>query len=62
VLDKLKKVLKVALHVEEHDRLGMDAQLRPSGDLEELLHGSITARHCDESIALSKVRIEMYHF
>jgi hypothetical protein len=40
----------------------MNAQLRPGGDLEELFHGSITTRHCDESVALSKVQIEMCHF
>lgn len=56
VLDKLEKVLEVALHVEEHDGLGVNAELRPCSDLEELFHGSITTRHRDESVALSKVK------
>jgi len=52
VLDELEEELEVAFHIEEHDGLGMDAQLRPSGNLEELLHGSITTGHGDESVTL----------
>lgn len=52
VFDKLEKMLKVALHVEQDHGLIMDAQLRPGRDLEQFLHSTISSWKSDKRVCL----------